>query len=246
VIQHILFLIMSGLLLSVPSHAWHDRTHQAVVEAAGAPRLAYLAVGADMAKAKQPQERLNHYCNNVKGTVVTTKMVLDQVALYDTAEPAGGHLYGAIVAALAEYRKLQADPDKYALYPLGFAMHYIGDLSMPFHNMAYNDFNRTNHSKNDGVVDGEDKLVAEIRSRMPKYPIVIDQTNFQNSLATQVALIATRSTTLGYQLQESGTQVMGMTTAYELLAQSAALLRAVLVAMGALGTESAVERPGGL
>jgi hypothetical protein len=81
------------------------------------------------------------------------------------------------------------------------------------------------------VVDGENQLVAEIRARMKKYPIVIDQANFRNSLANQVALIATKSTALGYQLQEGGTPVMSNATAYEQLAQSAALLRAVLITL---------------
>jgi hypothetical protein len=110
-------------------------------------------------------------------------------------------------------------------------MHYLGDLSMPFHNIDYNDFNRVNHARNDGVVDGEPRLVSEIHSRMGKYAVKIDPLKFRESLAAHVAQLANRSTALGYQLQGNGTASMSKDTAYEQLAQSAALLRAILVAL---------------
>ena len=229
-IGRFLLVVMSLLTIVAPANAWHDRTHMAVVEAAGTPTLAYLAVGADMAKEKAPNENYNHYSNNSTRTIVTAKLVIDQAARYNTVEPVG-HLYGAIIAALDSYQEKKKDPTKYALYPLGYAMHYLGDLSMPFHNMENNDFNIANHSRNDGVVDSEPQLVAEIRARMGKYRIKIDSTNFRESLAAQVALIASRSTALGYQLQAEVTPVMVKDTAYEQLAQSAALLRAVLIAL---------------
>lgn len=214
-----------------PAHAWNDRTHMAVAEAAGVSKLAYMTVGADMAKEKAPLERLNHYSNNTKDATITPKAVLDQVAFYNTAEPESGHLYGAIVGALEDFRKKKADPSKYALYSLGYAMHYIGDLSMPFHNMEYGSFNRANHSKNDAVVESEQQLVQEIRSRMEKLQVKIDPQNFKESLAAQVASIAGKSTALAYQFQTDQSSLMKKNTAYEQLAQSAALLRAVLIAL---------------
>jgi hypothetical protein len=226
-----LSLVVGSLLagsFSSPVYAWYDHTHMAVVEASGAPGLSYLAVGADMAKEKASNERFNHYSNNPHGTV---KTVLDQAVLYNSTAPDTGHLYGAIIAALDSYRERKKDPTKYALYPLGYAMHYLGDLSMPFHNIDYNDFNRVNHARNDGVVDGELRLVSEIHSRMGKYATKINPLKFRESLATHVAQLANRSTVLGYQLQGNGTVVMSKDTAYEQLAQSAALLRAILVVL---------------
>ncbi len=229
-----LSLVVGSLLagsFSSPSYAWYDRTHMAVVEAAGAPGLSYLAVGADMAKEKAANERFNHYSNNPHGTVITVKTVLDQAVLYNSTAPDSGHLYGAIIAALDTYRERKKDPTRYALYPLGYAMHYLGDLSMPFHNIDYNAFNKANHAGNDDVVNGEPRLVSEIHSRMGKYATKINPLKFRESLVTHVAQLANRSTLLGYQLQGNGTVVMNKDTAYEQLAQSAALLRAILVAL---------------
>jgi hypothetical protein len=87
-----LFLMM---LTAAQAAAWNDRTHMAVVEAAGAAKHSYLAVGAEMAKERASIERLNHYCNNPKGTLVTSKMILGQVPYFSIAEPESGHLYGA-------------------------------------------------------------------------------------------------------------------------------------------------------
>ena len=110
-------------------------------------------------------------------------------------------------------------------------MRYLGDPSMPLHNTEYNAYNKAKHVKNDGVVDGEPLLVNEIHSRRGKYAVKIDPVNFRESLATHVAQLANRSTTLGYQLEENGTVLMSKDIAYGQLAQSAALLRAILIAL---------------
>lgn len=227
----LLLAAAGAAVFATPASAWHDRTHMAIVEAAGAPGLAYLAVGADMAKEKAPNEGRNHFSNNPKGTTVTARMVLEQTAFYNTGQPAGGCLYGAVVAALDSYRERRKDSSKYARYPLGFAMHYIGDLSMPLHNTEFDAFNKANHSANDGVVDADPQLVREIRSRMGNYPVRINRDNFRESLAVEAARLATISIARGYELEKSGRTVMDKSVAYEQLARSAALLRAVMTAL---------------
>lgn len=224
-------MMLTGLLWAVPAQAWNDRTHMAVVEAAGAPALAYMAVGADMAKEKFPDERYNHYSGNRRDAVITVRDVLDQSALYNTGQPAAGHLYGAVVAAVDRYRELRKDPSKYALYPLGYAMHYIGDLSMPYHNVGNPDGFQANHGRNDGVVEGERDLVREIRSRMGRHAVIIDRRQFRESLAARVAELATVTTSLGYRLADSRTPLMSRETAFDQLSRSAALLRGVLIAL---------------
>lgn len=240
------------LLFHSPSLAWHDATHMAIMKAAGLDDYAYLAVGADMAKEKSGgYENGNHYCNNAKSVVVTAEMVLGQVRDYNCRCSDEGHLYGAIIAALNQYREGKA-AGKYALYHLGFAAHYIGDLSMPLHNVVYNDFNKANHSANDGVVERDPnerdpneptdgkvaRIAAAIKEKMQRIPpyqlpkAKEDVRRFNHALAKKIAEIANKSISLGYSMQESRPQksILLMEEAYSQLAESAALLKAAFAA----------------
>jgi hypothetical protein len=222
-----------------PTAAWHDATHMAVAKAAGIGNYAYLAVGADMAKEKAGDiERPNHYYNNPKGVVITP------------AKPGGsehgkkkGHLYGAIVGALNDYI-IAGSASKYDRYHLGFAMHYIGDLSMPFHNIIYDEFNKVNHSANDGIVENTGpadeatdvkvaRLAEEIRKRMAKLPpleLPKDVNGFYKELAVNIAEIANRSAEIGYSMRDAKRTRMTEEEAYDQLAYSARLLKAVYAA----------------
>jgi len=242
------FVLFLFLLTPATAPAWYDATHMAVVKAAGLDDLAYLAVGADMAKEKSGgHEEGNHYRNNARGTVVTADMVLDQVRDYNCRCNDEGRLYGAIIAALNQYRESRTG-GKYSRYPLGYAAHYIGDLSMPLHNVAYNLFNQTYHSANDGIVEGEEgepmdarvaRIAARIRERMKvlpllKFPVAKDDASgFNRALAIKIAEIANRSITLGYAMQdaEPPRRIMTADEAYGQLAESAALLKAVFAAL---------------
>jgi hypothetical protein len=242
------FALLLSLLTGSPALAWHDATHMAVVKAAGLDDYVYLAVGADMAKEKSGgYEDGNHYRDNPKGTVVTAAMVLDQVRDYNCRCNDGGHLYGAIIAALNQYRESRGG-GKYARYHLGFAAHYIGDLSMPLHNVEYNLFNRTWHSANDGVVEGDGgeamdarvaRIAGRIRERMKELaPVTLppareDAAKFNQALAERIAQIANRAMALGFAMQDANPQRQIMTEheAYGQLAESAALLKAVFSAL---------------
>lgn len=235
-------------LITTPAHAWHDATHMAVMEAAGLHNFAYLAVGADMAKEKSGgHEDGNHYRNNAKGVTVTPDMVLDQVRDYNCRCGGEGHLYGAIVAALNQYRERRSD-GKYDRYPLGYAAHYIADLSMPLHNTEYNLFNQTYHSANDGVVEGSNDepievKVSRIARQIEKRMLVLaplqlppakeGMTKFNQALAKRIAEIANSSMALGYAMQDSKPQRTRMTEdeAYRRLAQSAQLLKTAFAAL---------------
>lgn len=227
--------------------AWHDATHMAVVKAAGLDNYVYLAVGADMAKEKAGRvETLNHYNNTPRGVRISPEMVLAQVRDYNKPGDSDGHLYGAIIAALNEYL-FKGLSGKYALYPLGYAMHYLGDLSMPFHNIAYDAFNKANHAANDGIIEisspgnesTEEKvarLAAGIRLRMKKLPALQlsrDVTGFNKELAQQIAAIANKASALGYAMAEASPPRTRLTEeeAYQQLAQSARLLQAVAAAL---------------
>ena len=232
---------------AIQALAWHDATHMAVVKAAGLDNYVYLAVGADMAKEKAGRtESQNHYNNTPRGVMVTPEMVLAQVSDYNKAGDADGHLYGAIIAALNDYR-LKGASGKYARYPFGYAEHYLGDLSMPFHNIAYDDFNKKNHAANDGILEvsgpGNEsteakvaRLAAGIQERMKNFPEIRlpgDVRDFNRELAIQIAAIANKASALGYSMEDASPPRTRLTEeeAYLQLAQSAQLLQAVAAAL---------------
>ena len=237
-------VFMSSVCLHAnQSVAWHDATHMAVAKAAGLDNYIYLAVGADMTKEKtREREAGNHYNNTPKGVEITPEMVLAQFSDYNKPTDADGHLYGAIVASVTECL-VRATGGKYALYPLGFTAHYLGDLSMPFHNIDYNYFNEINHSANDGIVEkpsGKDeamdvkvsRIAAEIQKRMTSLPPIQLRTDiryFYRDLATAVATIANKASKLGYAIQETipPRTLLTEEEAYMQLAQSAQLLKVV-------------------
>lgn len=240
-------LICLPMAIATPLHAdnamaWNDATHMAVAKAAGLGDYAYLAVGADIAKEKAGEiETGNHFNNTPKGTVVTPEMVLSQFTDYNRPGDVDGHLYGAILAAIDDYTAKVSD-SKYALYPFGYAMHYIGDLSMPFHNIAYESFNKSNHSVNDGAVEITGpkneptdakvaRLAAEIQrrmSRVPPFHLATDDRNFYRNVAIHISDIANKSSALGYAMADASPQRTLLTEeeAYTQLALSAQLLKA--------------------
>lgn len=240
-------VIVSCILVS-PALAWNDATHMAVMKAAGLGDYAYLAAGPDMSKLKAGgHEEGNHYCNNKRGTAVTTDMVLDQVRDYDCRCFGKGHLYGAIVAAAHQYFDNKKE-GKYWRYELAFLAHYIADLSMPLHNVDYDQFNKVHHSANDGAVEprGHEPndvrvagIAAKIEQRMKALPLYLlpaaknDVAAFDLRLAAKIAEIANNAISIGYSLQDSAPPrpVMSTDEAYGQLAQSAALLKAVYAAM---------------
>lgn len=243
------FLIFActAFLSADQSMAWHDATHMAVVKAAGLDDYAYLAVGADMAKEKAGDiERGNHYCNTPRGVKITPKMVLSQVRDYNRPGDSDGHLYGAIIAALQDFMA-RRDSGKYAMYPFGYAAHYIGDLSMPFHNIPVDEFTRKNHAANDGIIEMNvsrnestdakvARLAAEIRKRMAKLPSISfssDATTFQREVAAEIAAMANKASVLAYSIKEAthGRSCMTEEEAYSQLAQSARLLKGVAEAI---------------
>ncbi len=200
--------------------AWHDETHLAIAKAAGYEQW-YHAAGADMAKIKAGDvEAKNHYAGNPLGSVVTARMVLEQVDRYNDSRDKNGHLYGAIIASV---RKYQTSPrkGKYDRYHLAFCAHYVGDLSQPLHNTRYNDFNRKHHAATDGIIEDE---VWDNLSLIEVYPIAIQS---ESDLAGEIARIANLSLQLGYRLEREG-RLPTKREAYEQIGHSASLFRAIL------------------
>jgi hypothetical protein len=129
-INAVLLLVL--IVLSSTGYAWHDKTHIAIAKAAGY-QYWFNAAGADITKINAGAiEEKNHYYNNYENVPVTDKLVLGQARLYNSPSDEG-HLYGAIIASLELSEKNSAG--KFAEYPMAFAVHYIGDLAQPLHNL---------------------------------------------------------------------------------------------------------------
>jgi hypothetical protein len=124
----LVFVVFLFLSLPCLTQAWNDKTHLAIAKAAGYPRW-YNAVGPDIAKIKAGDKEVRkHSSKNPPDTVITPQMILVQVAKYDDKRDEKGHLYGAIVASLRNYKSAKAS-GKYHEYYLAYCVHYVGDLS---------------------------------------------------------------------------------------------------------------------
>jgi hypothetical protein len=219
-------LIFLGLCLcAAPSYSWHDQTHLAIAKAAGY-KYWFNAAGADITKTKAGDiESLNHFFDNYENVAVTEKMVLDQVKNYNDPTDKEGHIYGAIIASLRDYRQTKSS-GKYSEYHLAFAAHYIGDLSQPLHNIPYDGFNKAHHSENDGIVENEVLgNSSEIEKHM--YEIKLRPDHLEEDLAKEIARVANISRQLGLKLRAENRN-MTKEEAYAQLGHSASLLRAVI------------------
>jgi len=212
------------LTLTTQAWAWHDETHIAIAKVAGYEKW-YNAAGADITKIKAGAvEKKNHYSNNPPGTVVTAEMVFDQVSRYNKANDKAGHLYGAILGSIRQYRAT-TQKGKYAEYHLAFCAHYVGDLSQPLHNTLYNAYNKRNHTATDGTINGE---VLDNLSKIKIYNIDIQS---EMDLAEEITRIANLSLKLGYQLENEGRRLTKQ-EAYAQIVHSASLLRGILRWLG--------------
>lgn len=200
--------------------AWHDETHIAIAKVAGYDKW-FNAAGADITKIKAGNvEKKNHYVNNPSGTIVSAQMVLDQAGLYNNALDLKGHLYGAIIASIREYRTT-ALKGKYAEYHLAFCAHYVGDLSQPLHNTLYNKYNMQHHTETDGIINNE------VLSNLDLIKVYSIEITSEADLAREIARIATLSLDLGYRLEREG-RMLSRQEAYQQISHSASLFRAIL------------------
>ncbi|WP_011890435.1 hypothetical protein [Chlorobium phaeovibrioides] len=228
VVPVLMLAFLAVLCLPRAASAWHDRTHVAIAWAAGFDRW-YSAAAPDVAKLKYPcgaYEGKNHYSHNSAGEPVTPELVSSQVKQYDRADDLEGHLYGAIIASLAGYRKLEA-AGKFADYHLVYCAHYIGDLSMPLHNVPYDAFNKARHHANDGIIESTAfRDAAEIRSRC--YTIEIEN---DDDLSREIARIGEISRQLALKMKREERN-MSSREALSQAVHSASLFRAVLLYAG--------------
>ncbi len=217
---NLLLQILIMIFFSGSASAWFTKTHLAVAKAAGY-RNWYNAAAADIAKVKAgDMEKFNHYVNNHKGQVVTAEMILSQAEKYNDPNDRDGHLYGAIVASIRKY----IDDKKEGRYPedqMAYCVHYVGDLSMPLHNIEFNEFNKKYHMTMDGTID------REILDNYSKIEIKKISINSEDDLVREIAIIANISMQLGFRLVDEN-RMMTEEEAYRQVSYSASLLNAIL------------------
>ena len=215
----ILFLLF-GIIPAEQARSWDDRTHLAIAKAAGYSRW-YNAAGADLAKLKAGNiEAYNHYSNNPPGTVITRETVLKQAKYYDNGGHRDGHLYGAVIASVREYKKKKLE-GKHADPYLDYTVHYIGDLSQPLHNTVYNDFNKKNHMTIDLMIKPEE---FDKKNGIKIYPVSIKN---EADFAQKIADIANISIELGYRLEKEN-RTLTTEEAMDQISHSSSLLKGLI------------------
>lgn len=221
----VLGILAVVMLLSGRAWAWYDETHLAIAKAAGYSKW-YNAAGADMLKIKMGiLEGDNHFVNNPAGTRVTPALIKAQIDRYNQADP-DGHLYGAIVHSVRDYIAMHRQ-GKYGAYYLAFCAHYVGDLSMPLHNVPPSEFSRRHHKEMEAFVN-EEGLEALTR-KIKCYPIRIGS---EADLMAQIARIANISIALAHRLEREN-RILTRQEAYRQLSHSASLFKAILRYVGA-------------
>jgi len=226
--KYIVIIIFNLICLISVSYSWHDQTHMAVAAAAGYKK-AYLLVGPDIARIKAGNiESFNHWCNNDEDEVVTKERVMSQIEKYNSTDPdeENGHIYGAIIGAMLAYQKDKSE-GKYAEYHLGYLGHYVGDLSMPLHNTAYNDFNKKYHTINDGIIE------EEIANNIDKIIVTEITINSIDDIAEEIVKIANDAKNLGYKMERENRN-MTKEEAYIQISKSASLFKGILRYLGVL------------
>lgn len=214
-VQLLLLVVLSG-----SAHAWFGKTHLAIAKAAGY-RNWHNAAAADLAKMKAGNiEEYNHYVNNRRGTVINPGMVIDQAKKYNNPRDRDGHLYGAIVASVRLYLK----DKKKGRYPedhMAYCVHYVGDLSMPLHNILYNDYNKKYHMEMDGIIEHG---IMDNLSKIKIEKIVIKN---EKDLVKEIVRIANISKDLAFRLEDEN-RMITEEEAYRQVSYSASLLKAIL------------------
>ncbi|MDP2646338.1 MAG: hypothetical protein Q8P24_15475 [Desulfobacterales bacterium] len=209
------------------SSAWFDETHLAIAKAAGYPKW-YNAAGADIAKIKAGDvESHNHRVNNPPGTLITPEMIMGQIKKYNQINRKG-QLYGAIIQSTRDYIRVKAK-GKYGEYHMAYCAHYVGDLTMPLHNIVMNDFNKKHHLTIDGIIDNG------ILNNYKKIQIYSIRIRSEADLVKEVARIANLSMKLGYELSAKE-RLLTRAEAYQQVGHSASLLKAILEYAGRQGT----------
>lgn len=196
------------------SYAWMDKTHIAIGQAAGFDSYYDLAAP-DVAKIRASEEGPNHYFDNEANGVVTVNAIKKQI---EDTDHSHGHLYGAIIENLRKYIELKR-AGKFADYYMVYVGHYIGDLSMPLHNINQTPWGWKHHLQIDGTLE---KDIDYKRIKVDMYSL-----KTEDDVMAKIAEIANASIQVADRIQ-GNENVLTEDEVYDRIGKSASLFRAVL------------------
>ncbi len=222
--KKIIILLLVAFINIQFSYSWDKQTHIAIGKYACFLLSDSLGFP-DENKKYDESSRNDHYFNLDKDSTVATRFIENGLLFYRTDQDTcqkNGNLYFSIVYYYREFLKTKN------IQNLVFLGHFIGDLSNPFHNMGYETFNETHHSKNDAILDNylndlkHKGYFINLDHKLKRYWI-------QNEcdLKIHIARIANLSKKLGYKLEKKNRD-MTISEAKMQITESISLFRAVL------------------
>lgn len=180
--MRIIFLVLLALFINTTAYAWKGDVHRFIADKSG-----FKDIDASCPDRSDKGKFSNHYYNADKDEVISSNFIKKQESNYDTGAQKGA-LYGAI---LGSYKAVvDAEPIEKSCKPIEYFVHYMGDLSAPFHNILRDQWTKDNHGRNDkadlGMIDDDDLATVKL-------------SNCSEDLLSKIADIANESCRIGYQ-----------------------------------------------
>ena len=223
-----------GMALMPTAEAWTDQTHLAIAKAGGLASY-HNACAPDVSHTVAFMNKIwltespAHYFDAT--APLTRKDVAEQMQMIGMSRKKApdGYLLGAIVNAVRE-AKARTEKGEFDDYYYAVLAHYIGDLSMPLHMSAYDDFNKSHHLQIDDTltyknveweVDGAGYIANELK--------VDDGLRFNSEaeLVNHMLEIANESYSLAQKLRGENRNLT-REEAIQRASRSATMLRAVM------------------
>jgi hypothetical protein len=174
-------MVLFILSINANAYAWKGDVHNLIAEKAG-----FTGIDAACPDRSDKGKFSNHYYNAEENEKITAAFIKKQANDYDTGIQKGA-LYGAIWGSFNSV--MAAEPIEKSCKPIEYFVHYMGDLSAPFHNILRDQWTKDNHGRNDkadlNMIDDEELSTVRL-------------TNCSDDLLAKVAELANTSKEIGY------------------------------------------------
>jgi hypothetical protein len=182
-VKLVIINVVTMLVIASNALAWSGYVHEYIAEKAG-----FTNIEASCPDRSDKGRFSNHYSNNDNGTVISATIIKKQETMYDKGEQKGS-LYGAI---LQSYKDVTSgSPIDKKCEPIEYFVHYMGDLSAPFHNI-----NREGWAAEKGVHSANDKANLTIIDDDEFKTVKL--INCEDDIYSKVAELANESMKNGY------------------------------------------------